>query len=426
MFLLAAATATGLNVNAASQASAPTRQITFARDVAPILQKHCQICHHAGSIAPMSLTTYEDARPWARSLKLKVTNREMPPWYIDHTVGIQKFKDDPSLSNKEIATVAAWVDQGALKGNPSDMPPPLVFDDTERWHIKPDLVVSLPKEQVIGATEPDSWRDFIVDTGLTEDRYIQAVETKPSPGAQKVVHHAASSMIFPSDGGDDRGGFLNEYAIGKNADIFPEEAGRLIKVGTKLRVNMHYHSIGEEIRDQTSIGLKFFPRGYTPKYSVVTQHVGDSFEESIDIPAGESNARTDGYFTLPQAAIVQSFQPHMHNRGKRMCVEAILPTGAIETLSCAKHNFAWMIVYNYADEVTPILPKGTILHVIGWHDNSAANKYNPDPRNWVGFGNRSVDDMSFAWMSFHYMSDDEYKTRLQERSGARSTQNQQQ
>src|SRR5207244_13361240 len=140
-------------------------------------------------------------------------------------------------------------------------------------------VGSLPKEQVIGAAEADSWRDFTVDTGLTEDRYIQAVETKPSPGAQKVVHHAASSMIFANDGGDERGGFLNEYAIGKNADMFPEDAGRLIKAGTKLRVNMHYHSIGEEIRDQTSIGLKFFPKDYKPKYSVVTQHVGDSFEE---------------------------------------------------------------------------------------------------------------------------------------------------
>jgi mono/diheme cytochrome c family protein len=416
------------DVARAAEPQAAPSQVTFTRNVAPILQQHCQNCHHAGSIAPMSLMTFQETRPWARSIKARVANREMPPWYIDRTIGVQRFKDDPSLTDAEIATIVSWVDQGTPQGNPADLPAPLKFDDTVRWHIDPDLIVTLPKEQVIGPADPDSWRDFIIDTGLKEDRYIQAVETKPSPGAQRVVHHAASSMIFENDGGDDRGGFLNEYAIGKNADLFPPDAGRLIKAGTKLRVNMHYHSVGEEIKDQTSIGLKFFPKDYKPKYTVVTQHVGDSFEESIDIPAGESNARTDGYFTLPQAALVQSFQPHMHNRGKRMCVEAILPTGSIQTLSCAKHNFAWMLVYNYADDAAPLLPKGTILHVVGWHDNSAANKYNPDPRNWVGFGNRSIDDMSFAWMSFHYMSDGEYAEMLQQRRAARAgtAQNQQQ
>jgi hypothetical protein len=396
--------------------------VTFTRDVAPVLQRACQNCHHPGSIAPMSLVSYEDARPWARSIRTRVANREMPPWYIERNVGIQKFKDDPSLTDAEIATITKWVDGGAVKGNPADMPPARSFDDTNRWHIgTPDLLVRLPKEQVIGKAEPDSWRTFIVDTGLKEDRYIQAVETKPSPGAQRVVHHAASSMMFPGDGGDERGGFLNEYAIGKNADMFPETAGRLIKAGTKLSINMHYHSIGEEMTDQTAVGLKFFPVGYKPKHNVISQHVGDSFEEGIDIPAGADNARSDGYFPLQQAAIVQSFQPHMHNRGKRMCVEAILPNGKVETLSCAKHNFAWMLVYNYADDVAPILPAGTMLHVIGWHDNSTANKYNPDPRNWVGFGNRSIDDMSFAWMSFHYLNGDEYKAAVEERTKLKTT-----
>jgi hypothetical protein len=414
----------------AAQGQAATAPVTFTKDVAPVLRRACQNCHHPGSIAPMSLMTYEEARPWARSIKTRVSNREMPPWYIERNIGIQHFKDDPSLSDAEIATITRWVDGGAVKGNAADMPVARTFDDSDRWHIgTPDLVVQLPQDQVIGKAEPDSWRTFIVDTGLKEDRYIQAVETKPSAGAQKVVHHAASSMIFPGDGGDERGGFLNEYAIGKNADMFPDAAGRLIKAGTKLSINMHYHSIGEETRDRTVIGLKFFPKGYQPKHNVVSQHVGDSFDEGLDIPAGADNVRSDGYFPLKQAAIVQSFQPHMHNRGKRMCVEAIYPNGKLETLSCAKHNFAWMLVYNYADDVAPILPAGTMLHVIGWHDNSSANKYNPDPRNWVGFGNRSIDDMSFAWMSFHYLNEAEYTAAVQERANTKSrstpTQNQQ-
>jgi hypothetical protein len=424
--LLAAVALIGLKdtVTASEQSPAGQGQVTFTKDVAPILQRSCQNCHHPGSIAPMSLMTYEDARPWAASIRMRVSNREMPPWYIERNVGIQKFKDDPSLSDRDVATIVKWVDEGSPRGNSADMPAARVFDDTDRWHIgKPDLTVQLPKEQVIGPIEPDSWRDFTVDTGLKEDRYIQAVETKPSTGAQRVVHHASSSMMFPGDGGDERGGFLNEYAIGKNADIFPEEAGRLIKAGTKLRVNMHYHSIGEEVKDQTSIGFKFFPKGYNPRYTVVTQHVGDSFEEGIDIPAGADNVRNDGYFVLPRPAIVQSFQPHMHNRGKRMCVEAIHVEGKIETLSCAKHNFAWMLVYNYADDVAPVLPAGTIIHVIGWHDNTVANRYNPDPRNWVGFGNRSIDDMSFAWMSFHYLTEQDYKEKLQERTKKVNTSN---
>jgi mono/diheme cytochrome c family protein len=185
--LLAAIAAVGMKdtVTANEQTAASPGQVTFTKDVAPILQRSCQSCHHPGSIAPMSLMTYEDARPWAKSIKMKVSNREMPPWYIERNVGVQKFKDDPSLSDQDVATIVKWVDDGGPKGNPADMPTARVFDDTDRWHIgKPDLMVQLPKEQVIGPIEPDSWRDFTVDTGLKEDRYIQAVETKPSTGAQ--------------------------------------------------------------------------------------------------------------------------------------------------------------------------------------------------------------------------------------------------
>src|SRR5687768_2151235 len=182
-----------LTPEAAAQAPAPAgqgAQVTFSKDVAPILQRSCQKCHRPGSMAPMSLLTYEDARPWARTIKTQVTKREMPPWYIDRTVGVRKFDNDPSLSDAEISTIAQWVDGGALRGNPADMPAPVQFEDADIWHIgKPDLVVK-SKAHTVPATGSDWWGDYTVDTGLTEDRYLKAVETKPGKGAKQVVHHA--------------------------------------------------------------------------------------------------------------------------------------------------------------------------------------------------------------------------------------------
>ncbi len=222
-------------------------------------------------------------------------------------------------------------------------------------------------------------------------------------------------MLWENEDGEEGGGFLNEYAMGKNGDIFPDGTGRLIRAGTQIRFNMHYSSVGEEIRDRTRVGFQFYPPGHVPERVLISRHVGDSFD-TLDVRAGEDNARSDGYYVLPEPTQVTGFQPHMHIRGKRMCVEAIRPSGAIETLSCTGHNFGWHIVYNYADHEAPLLPAGTILHVIGWHDNTAANRYNPDPKNWVGFGNRSIDDMSFAWMSFFHMPEDEYERRLEARA----------
>src|SRR5215471_14358039 len=186
-------------------AQAPSSQSgspTFNKDVAPILQRSCQKCHRPGSMAPMSFLTYEEVRPWVRSIRQKVAAREMPPWYIDRTVGIRKFDNDPSLSDEEVATITKWADAGAPRGNPADMPAPVKFNDEDIWHIgKPDLVVK-STEHHIPASGSDWWGDYIVDTGLTEDRYLKAVETKPSPGAKTVVHHAVTYLIQDEDGDD--------------------------------------------------------------------------------------------------------------------------------------------------------------------------------------------------------------------------------
>ena len=230
--------------------------VTFSKDVAPILQKACQSCHRPGAIAPMSLLTFQDARPWARSIKAKVSAREMPPWYIDRHIGITKFKDDPSLTDAEIATIVRWVDQGAPAGDAKDMPPARQFADVDKWHIgKPDMVVSLPKPYELKANGPDEFYDVDVDPGFKEDMYISAVETKPEAYSFKVVHHATANMIEDEEA-DPVGFFFNEYALGKNGDIFPEDSGRLIKAGSKIHFNLHLHPSGERSLVNVSIGFK--------------------------------------------------------------------------------------------------------------------------------------------------------------------------
>jgi len=408
-------------------------QVTFTKDVAPILQRSCQKCHRPGQMGPMPLLTFEEARPWARAIKQKVAVREMPPWYIDRTVGIKKFKDDPSLTDEEIATIGKWVDGGAPRGHADDMPPPVRFEDGNVWHIgKPSLVVkSMPHR--VPATGSDWWGDYLVDTGLTEDRYLKAVETKPLPDARQVVHHAVTFLVqdegesdligrgtggagggLTSVTGPQIGGFLNEYAVGKNGDIFPEGTGRLVKAGAKIRFNMHYHSNGEAKDDQTEVALVFYPKGYVPKYYILSSHTGDF--EDLDIPAGADNVRSDGYTRVTKNARITAFQPHMHNRGKAMCMEAIYPDGKVEMLNCVNdYKFGWHINYGYEDDVQPMLPAGTILHVIGWHNNTTSNRYNPDPKNWVGFGQRSIDDMSFAWVNYVWLTDEDFKKQVEER-----------
>jgi mono/diheme cytochrome c family protein len=213
------------------QAQAPAKpgEVTFTKDVAPILQRSCQGCHRPGMMAPMSLLTYQDARPWIRSIKSKVGNREMPPWFIDRNVGIQKFKNDPSLSDAEVETIVKWVDAGAPQGNPADMPPPRNFGDLDTWHIgKPDVIVQMPKPYILKARGPDEFADVQIDPGFKEDMYVTAIETRPIEMlGYKVIHHATSNMIEDED--DPTGMFLNEYAIGKAADVYPPDSGRLIR-----------------------------------------------------------------------------------------------------------------------------------------------------------------------------------------------------
>jgi cytochrome c553 len=396
----------------ASTDAQTTEEVTFSKDVAPILQASCQTCHRDGAIAPMSLMSYDEARPWARAIKDKVMTRTMPPWYIDKNIGVQGFRYDRSLSDDQIATIAAWVDAGAPRGNPADMPPPREFADRDIWHIgEPDWIIPIPEPFVVPAEGANWWGDFFADSGLTEDRWIKAVETKPSSEGFPVVHHAVTRVQESADSTE--GDFLNEYAQGKNGDAFPPGTGRLVKAGTVIRFNMHYASIGEERADRTSVGLQFYPAGEEPEHELFSRGLAQNYD--LDIPPGEDNVRHDSYHKFEKAVRLTGFQPHLHNRGKRQCIEAIYPDATTEMLSCATWDFGWHIVYNYLEDVQPLLPAGTMMHTTTWHDNSAANRWNPDARNWAGFGQRSSDDMSFTWTSFYELEEDEFAAAVAER-----------
>ena len=405
---------------------------TFAKDVAPILYKSCVNCHRPGQVAPMSLLTFESARPWARSIKERVVRREMPPWHIDQTVGITQYRDDPSLTDAQIQTIVRWADGGALMGNPADMPKAPTFASDDEWSIgTPDLVVSAPKYEV-KANMADWFGSFYVDSGLTEDRWIKAIEVKP--GDKRVVHH---TIVYSQQNDEEElkafvperendgfnrnaGTRLIEYAIGNLGDKYEDGTARLMKAGAKIHFSSHYHAIAEDVTEQTRVGIVFYPKGYKPKYIIQNKLVG---AQNLDIPPGASDVRNDAYFTLKKPAKLLLFQPHMHYRGKAMSLEAIYPDRRVELLSYVpRFDVMWQVTYAYKDP--PVFPAGTVLHQTSWHDNSTANKRNPDPANWVGSGNRTVDEMSIGHIDFIYLSDEDYAAEVQKQR-VRTTEQQQ-
>jgi hypothetical protein len=419
------------------QAQSGDRQATFTKDVAPILQRSCVSCHRTGEMAPMSLMTYDDVRPWTRSIKARVSNREMPPWHIDKTIGIQSFKDDPSLSDEEIATVVKWIDSGAPRGNPADMPPPRQFANSQEWQIgKPDIIIKYPT-YTVAAAGPDLFGNLYADIPITKDRYIKAIQTRTTtPGARRVVHHGLSFAVDDPNqdvNGDDSvgvdgGQFLVEYASGKNAEMYPDDTGVLLQAGKKAMLQYHLHSIGEETKAEVELGIVLYPEGVVPKHIRWSKQLAQP-TAPLDIPAN-GIARVDGYTILHKPARIIAFQPHMHIRGKRQCLELIYPTSGssarTEVVNCANFNYNWHLTYNYTDDAQPLVPAGTILHTISWHDNSTGNRANPDPRNWVGDGQRTIDEMGFAWIGWYDLTEQEYKDQLAARRAKQRANTQQQ
>ena len=445
--LVAGATMLAVPAHAAEPAATPT----FTKDVAPIFQAKCESCHRPDSIAPMSLQTFEEARPFSRAIKQRVEARQMPPWHIDKTVGIQKFKNDRSLTDAEIATIAKWVDNGAPMGNRADMPKPVQWPNEQGWNFaslfgqtEPDLIIrSTPYTQKAGAQ--DAWWKPVVETGLTEYRWVRAIEIRPATvKGRKITHHAVASLqqderlappsarlvavddstddLSPDSGGRSAAGTFMEWAVGKQGEIMRPGSGKLMLPGSRIRFDVHYSNGGEDVTDYVELGIYFYPKGQDPKYR---QHLGTYGAGGIDIQPGEvkviSNTRL-----LPQAGRIESFQPHMHLRGKAMMMEAVLPNGQTQMLSYVNNfNFNWHNSYVYADEAAPLLPKGTMLRITAWHDNTPNNKSNPDPTQYVGRGDRTVYEMAHAWVNITFMSDADYEAEVAARRAATTTQQQQ-
>ena len=409
---------------------AASQPVTFAKDVAPILQEHCQTCHRSGAMAPMSLVTFAEVRPWAKAIQRQVETRSMPPWQLDRTVGIQRYQNDPSLTDEQIDTIVRWVNAGAPLGDPKDMPPPKQWPNGNDWQLakqfgQPDIVIdSAP--YTMAAHGQDVWWKPISDVPVTEPRWVRAVEIRPStPAGRRIMHHVLARLqqdepdlrktLFTGDDADGDGpGMLMEWAIGKNYDVYRPNTGKLLLPGSRIWWELHLHAVGEQITDHAQLAIYLYPKGQTPKYRTYlmayTANNKVNGQLLLDIPPN-TVTETENFHVLKQPAILANFQPHMHLRGKAMSMEAILPDGRREMLSYVnRFTFNWMINYIYADDAAPVLPAGTVLHITAWHDNTAANPNNPDPNQWVGWGERTVDEMSHAWVNVTYISQDDYES----------------
>jgi len=422
--------------------------VTFNKDVAPILFKNCVECHRPGETAPMSLLSYKDARPWARSIREKVVSREMPPWHADPRVG--QFSNDASLTQSEIDTIKAWVDGGAKEGEPRDLPPEPKF--VEGWGVgQPDQILKMPEEFSLEAEGPDEYRYFGIDPGFTEDKYVQIAELRP--GNRRIVHHIQAFILppppgvqqwktptkeeiegfiamqdpilrpegflrrlranvavfddgcqLPNGGGGnqlDGGGelrysmFLATFLPGSKPELWGPGTVRKIPAYSKIIMNVHYaRTTGKVEKDRSMIGLVFAKQ--PPRKELNTFQIGNYY---FRIPPGAENHRVTACWTAPQDIHVVTARPHMHNRGKAMEIKAFYPDGRSEVLlNVPRYDFSWQTSYSFKQPMA--IPKGTKFVVTAYFDNSAKNRYNPDPTQAVRFGDPTYDEMMFGALDY--------------------------
>ena len=368
----------------------------------------------------MSLLNYADAKKFAGAIKARVESRVMPPWHIDRTVGIREFKNDRGLTDVQIDTIVSWVKGGAIEGDARDLPPPATFPNTQGWQFSaqfgaPDLVLKSPPYTLAAETQ-DKWFRPVSETGLTEPRWVRAIEIRPTGSdGRRIVHHVLTTLEQGEEGVTGLAheahdvqrtpGLFMEWAVGKTGEIFAADAGKLMLPGARIRWEIHMFAIGREIKDsQVELAVYFYPKGTVPKNRTVLRMFDVSRGSELDIPPGEV-AITQNFFVIQAPARMENFQPHMHMRGKAMSVEAVYPDGRKEVLSVVNNfQWNWHVNYIYADHTAPLLPKGTVLIFTAWHDNSENNRNNPDPRQWVGWGDRTVDEMAHAWVDLTYIA----------------------
>ncbi len=360
--------------------------VTFYRDVLPILQNHCQECHRAGQMAPMSLRTYEESRPWAKAIRDQVRSRKMPPFPADPCCG--HFSNDRLLTPSEIDILAKWADTGAAKGDLHDAPPEKVW--TEGWNLPSrDLELTMPQAFPVPASGAVEYQYFPIPTGFTEDRWVQAVEIKP--GDQTVVHHIVVYLQEPGAApirGATKADILTVYAPGSTPDSWPLGMAKLIKAGSELVLEIHYTPNGKPASDRTSVGFVFAKK--PPEKRVLTLQLNN---DHFLIPAGEKDYRVSAWGSLPNDALLLSFFPHMHLRGKSF--QYALIDDKITLLNIPNYDFYWQLSYRLK---TPIpLTKGTRIQCWATFDNSANNPRNPDPSVDVTYGQQSWQEMMIGF-----------------------------
>jgi hypothetical protein len=391
---------------------------SFYRDVLPILQQHCQSCHRSGGIGPMPLVTYENARAYAPQIAKFVGERKMPPWFADPHYG--HFSNDPSLTQQEIQKLAAWADGNAPAGDPRDAPPPRQW--VEGWNIpQPDAVVRMPKPVALPAQGDVEYTYEIVPTGFTEDKWVQMSEVRPS--SRENVHHAVV-YIRPPDSKwlrhapvgvpfaaadmtdeDSRHGahwtdsdILLVYAPGSSPDQWPAGMAKFVPAGSDLVFQMHYTTHGHAASDQTSIGIVFAKQ--RPEQRVFTlQLTNDHFV----IPPGAQDYRVEARGTLPNDAMLLSFFPHMHLRGKQFDYNIVGADGSVETLLRVNYDFYWQLSYRLAEP--RLLKAGTTLQAVALYDNSRGNLHNPDPDASVRWGDQTYDEMMVGFFDVAVRAD---------------------
>ncbi len=390
--------------------------VTFSKDVAPILQKHCQNCHRPGEVGPMPLETYQQARPWAKAIRQAVVTRKMPPWFADSRYG--HFSNDVSLPQAAIDTLAAWVDAGAPEGNPADLPKPVSFADG--WSIgKPDLVLEMPKALPIPARGTLDIIYLVVPADFKEDRWVQAAEVRP--GNRALVHHINAILRTPDqktmrnlapgvpysppkntkftpppDGSQPDSEFFVGYVPGLFGKRWPEGEAKFVPAGSDFIFQIHYSTNGTAGTDQSKIGLIFSKQ--PPKQRVLSA-VAKNW--TFVIPPGDAHHEVRSMVEFASDVTLVSLQPHMHYRGKDYEYKAVYPSGESEVLlRVPNYDFNWQLTYFL--EKPKLLPRGTRIECTAHYDNSTNNPANPDPKATIRYGEQSWDEMMSGWMEIGF------------------------
>jgi hypothetical protein len=409
-FVFATAMTLSIRATPTQSTAAP---VTFTKDVLPILQKNCQGCHRPGEIAPMSFLTYQDVRPWAKAMKEAVISRKMPPWFADPNYG--HFSNAKTLNEADIQTIVAWVDGGAVGGDPKDAPPSIGFPSG--WNINPDMVIEMPMDVPLPATGTIDYKDILVKAHFTEDVWVTAAELRP--GNARAVHHMRAIVRPPGstwmqnampgvaydqgapevgatgDGTD----LLGKFNPGLGAQDFSEyDSAKFVPKGSDIVFNMHYTATGKPETDRSRLGLVFLKKGQpAPKYRYYVNEGPNAW--NLAIPPGEPHAEVVAEFTAQADTQLVYMQPHMHLRGLDYEVQLIYPGSTqAETIMRSKWDFNWQMGM---DLVKPIpIPKGTRIIGIAHFDNSPANKWNPDPSKLIVWGFQNWDEMQNCFMGF--------------------------